>query len=227
MPDLDSRLVTALQEQRSRRDAALRRGARRVGWKLGMGRRERIGDHIAIGHLTTDTVVSPARRYSPPAGAEDRDLHVDAELCVELETDIDPEADGAAVREAIGRCWPALEVVDLSPRAGEPDSIVAENVFHLAVAFAETPIPLESGQQVSVYVNRERRESAPWPADIPDRIASAAAIAAAVDERLRAGERIITGSIIQVQTAVGDVIQADFGDHASIDVSLIDRDYRT
>ena len=222
MPDLDSRLVAALQEQRSRRDARLRRGARQVGWKLGMGRREKIGDHIAIGYLTSDTVVGRSRCYSPPAGADDRDLHVDAELCVELDSDIDPEADSDGVREAIGTCWPALEIVDLAPRCGEPDSIVAENVFHLAVAFAETPIPLESGQQVIVYVNRERQESAPWPADIPDRIASAAAILAALDERLRAGDRIITGSIIQVPTTVGDLIQADFGHHAGIHISLTD-----
>ena len=221
MPDLDSRLVAALQEQRSRRDAALRRGARHVGWKLGMGRREKIGEHIAIGYLTTDTVVGRARRYSVPAD-DDRELHVDAELCVELGADIDPQADADAVRETIASCWPALEIVDLTPRAGEPDSIVAENVFHLAVTFAETPIPLESGQQVIVYVNGGRQPSAPWPADIPDRIASAATIVAALDERLRAGDRIITGSIIQVPTTVGDIIQADFGDHASINISLAD-----
>ena len=219
MPDLDSRLIAALREQRSRRDAELRRGARQVGWKLGMGRREKIGEHIAIGYLTTDTVVGPGC-YSVPED-DDRELHIDAELCVELDRDISPYADADAVREAIARCWPALEIVDLAPRAGEPDSVVADNVFHLAVAFAETPIPLESGQQVSVYVNRERQESAPWPADIPDRIASAAAILAALDERLRAGDRIITGSIIQIPTTVGDVVQAQFGDRASLAVRLV------
>lgn len=222
MPDLDSRLVAALQEQRRHRDARLRRGARQVGWKLGMGRREKIGEQIAIGYLTSDTVVGHACRYAPPAGADDRDLHVDAELCVELERDINPEADSDSVRAAIGSCWPALEIVDLAPRAGEPDSIVAENVFHLAVAFSETLIPLESRQHVIVYVNHERQESAPWPADIPDRIASAAAILAGLDERLRAGDRIITGSIIQVPTTIGDLIEAEFGDHASIDISLTD-----
>lgn len=219
MPELDFRLIAALQEQRSRRDAVLRRGARRVGWKLGMGRREKIGEHIAIGYLTTDTVIGEARRYPVPAGC-DRELHVDAELCVELDRDIDPQANGDVARAAIASCWPALEIVDLAPLAGEPDSIVADNVFHVAVAFGESPVPLLSRQQVVVYVNGKRQACAPWPADIPDRIASAASIAAALDERLRAGDRIITGAIIQVPTAAGDFIHADFGTHASIDIRL-------
>lgn len=190
-----------------------------MGWKLGMGSRERIGEQIAIGYLTTDTVVGDGRCYTaPPDG--DRDLHLDAELCVELGRDIGPEADADAVRAAIAGCWPALEIVDLAPRAGEPDSVVADNVFHLAVTFGETPIPLESGQHVTVYVNGEAQGSAPWPKDIPDRLVSAATVVAALGERLRAGERIITGSIVQVPAAVGDSVRADFGEHTSIAISL-------
>ena len=86
MPAVDSRLVAALSEQLGHRDALLRGGARRVGWKLGLGRRERIGDHIAIGYLTTATVHEHTEsvRVADLAGAY---LHVDAELCVELRSD--------------------------------------------------------------------------------------------------------------------------------------------
>ncbi len=191
-----------------------------MGWKLGMGRRERIGEHIAVGFLTTDTLVQ-GNGASLVAAVQDGDLHFDVEVCVELGSDLDRLPDTEAVRSAIAHCWPALEIVDLAQRAGEPDSIVVDNVFHRAVAFGDTPIPLDSPQQVVAYVNGERRDRAPWPADIPERIMTAVAILTALDQRMRAGERIITGSIVQVLIAIGDRLRADFGDHASIAMNVV------
>ena len=185
-----------------------------------MGRRERIAEHIAIGYLTTDTVLETDGQYciEPESGAE---LHLDAELCVELGHDVDEHADAAAVRAAIAHCWPALEIVDLAPRAGEPDSIVIEDVFHRAVAFGTTPVPLVSEQQVITFVNGRWRDRAPWPVDVPDRIVGAARMLAGLDERLRAGDRIITGSITQVPIAVRDVVRVQFGCQASLAVHVI------
>jgi 2-keto-4-pentenoate hydratase len=152
MSAVDPRLVGALQEQLGRRDELLRGGARRVGWKLGVGRREQIGCQIALGYLTTATLLGHAD-HAPLAALSGGELHADAELCIQLGTDLEHDADPDAVRAAITHCWPALEVVDLAPRAGEPEAVVVENVFHVAVAIGDTSIPLTSKQEVICYVN--------------------------------------------------------------------------
>ena len=220
MPALDPRLTAALLEQLEGRDAALRRGASRVGWKLGMGSRERIGDSIAIGYLTTETIV-PAGEWRAPV-SNGASLHVDAELCVELGADISHDQASDAIRASITRCWPALEIVDLAPRPDEPESVVVDNVFHRAVAIGPAPLPVTSDQLVSVYVNDRLRERAPWPMDIPDRLAAAARVAAAVGQCLRAGDQIITGSIIQLPLAIGSLVRAEFGQFARLEIRPID-----
>jgi len=213
---VDPRLLAALQRQWQSRDAALGRGARRVGWKLGMGRRERIGEHIAVGHLTTATVVDLAGLCDAMSDC-DGELHVDAELCVEFGSDLDPRADATAVCAAVWQCWPALELVDLAPRVGEPESIVAGNVFHRAVAFGQMTIPLFCAENVTVSINGREQDQAQWPEDVAERIVCAAGILSAMNERFRAGDRVITGAIVQVPMAAGDVVRADFGEHATLD----------
>jgi 2-keto-4-pentenoate hydratase len=219
MPAVDPRLVEALHDQLRHRDAALISGARHVGWKLGMGCRERIGSHIAVGYLTSQTVLAAHGRYTV-LSTSDPDLHVDAELWVELSGDLDASADRNAAIAAIARCGAALEIVDLAQLAGEPESVVADNVFHRAVAFAETPVPMSASLPASVYVNGELRDRDSCPNNIPDRLADAAKILAAVDQCLRAGDRIITGSIVQLPIGIGDRVSADFGDHATLAVEI-------
>jgi hypothetical protein len=51
--EVDQRLIVAMRKQLSRRPAA----AARIGWKYGGGG-ERIDREIAVGHLTSETIVS-------------------------------------------------------------------------------------------------------------------------------------------------------------------------
>jgi hypothetical protein len=143
-------------------------------------------------------------------------LHVDTELCVELANDVDRDADAEGIGAAIGRCWPALEIVDLARRAGEPDSIVVDIVIHRAVAVGDEPVPLACAEQVTTYVNGECADQKPWPVDVPDRLVGAAALLAVVNERIRAGDRVITGSISQLPLASGNIVRGQFGSHASV-----------
>jgi len=75
-----------------------------VGWKLGVGDRERIGDEVAIGHLTSATLLEP-RVACHVCG--DADLHADAEVAFELGRDLDPDqpADASQVIAGVRR-WP-------------------------------------------------------------------------------------------------------------------------
>ena len=178
-----------------------------MGWKLGVGERERIGGEIAVGHLTSATRLDPGATYV--ASADDRELHVDAELAVELGRELDPSADAAAALAAIAGYGVALEVVDLARPPDDPESVVAANVFHRAVAFGPLVAELPSGDLMArVIVSGELRGSASAPHDLADKLAAAVRILGAVGERVEAGDRIITGSIVQTAVNRGDDVIA-------------------
>jgi 2-keto-4-pentenoate hydratase len=65
--------------------------------------------------------------------------------------------------------------------------------------------------EARLIVNGELRASAEAPCDFSDRVQAAARIVAAVGERLQAGDRIITGSVVQVGLEPGDEVIAELG----------------
>jgi 2-keto-4-pentenoate hydratase len=130
---IDPRLAAALAIQLRQMRATLDQGAAPVGWKLGVGDRERIGDDLAVGHLTSATCLDPGAAYHG-----DGCLHADAEVAFELGRDVDPD-NPAGAAAAIAGVGVALEIVDLARPPDDPMSVVAANVFHRAVAFAPVP----------------------------------------------------------------------------------------
>jgi 2-keto-4-pentenoate hydratase len=171
-----------------------------------MGERESIGGEIAVGHLTSETVLPDGAAYTADGEGY---LHADAEAMVEFATDVAASGGRDSVREAIGTYGAALEIVDLAPVRGGAASVVAANVFHRAVAFGDLGAP-PSGD-VRVLVDDELRGAAAWPDDLTDRLAAAARLLGAVGERFRAGDRVITGSIVQVGIGSSGAVVADFG----------------
>jgi 2-keto-4-pentenoate hydratase len=217
--EIDPRLASALLQQLERRDGLLREGAMRVGWKLGMGDRESIGGQIAVGYLTSATRLDPGSRYV--AGSPGADLHADAELAIELGRDLPSSADARAVADGISGYAAALEIVDLSPLPDEPESVVAANVFHRAVAFGPSRTELPTDDVLaSLVVNDFVKANAPFAGGLVDRICKAARLLGAVGERLQAGDRIITGSIVQVAIDVGDVVLADLGALGAVQLAI-------
>jgi 2-keto-4-pentenoate hydratase len=209
---VDPRLVRALREQLEQRDVLLLQGAERVGWKLGLSDRDRIGEEIAVGHITTATCLPSGASYVGAAGATE--LRADAEVVVELGRDVDRADDSNAIRESIAGYGAALEICDIGTLPNEPDSVVAANDFHRAVAFGDLRPALPPDVAGELIVNGALRASGAPPRDIPERLRAAARILAAVGEALRAGDRIITGLIVQVPIAVGDDVVARVDPHA-------------
>jgi 2-keto-4-pentenoate hydratase len=198
---VDPRLVAALRAQ-----LAGRRGEH-VGWKLGVGDRERIGRHIAVGHLTSATTLQPGAVYQPQDG---EDLHADAEVSVEIGPDGRIAAYGAA-----------LELVDLRSPLATPEDVVGENVFHRAVAFAPTWGALPpGGVEARLIVDGEVRDAGRSAADIADKVAAAQRILEAVGEALAPGDLVITGSVVQVPVAPGDRVEADLGELGRVQLSV-------
>jgi len=193
-PDVDPRLVRALEEQLEAMRATLQAGARRVGWKVGAGEEERIGDGPVVGHLTSATVLEPGSSYPADSDAE---LHADAEVFLELGHD------------GIARSGVALELCDLGPPEGA-EAIVATNVFHRAVIFGPAEASLPDGDlEGRLIVNGQVRAAAPARRDHAETLQAIARLLEAVGERLRPGDRVITGSIVQVPVAPGDQVWAE------------------
>jgi hypothetical protein len=188
---IDARLVAAL-----RRQLAARRGGR-VGWKLGVGDAERIGDTLSVGHLTTTTLLEDGAAYDT-AGAE---LHADAEIAVVV---------------GVGYA-PALELVDLHNAGAGAETVVATNIFHRAVAFGHTADGLPSQGALLLNGVVQASESVP---DVGERIRSAQQVLAAVGERFEPGDRVITGSVVQVPVQPGDEVTADFGSLGQVSLRI-------
>ena len=219
MSDVDPRLVAALRRQLARRDELLRGGARQVGWKLGIGQRESIGGEIAVGFLTSATALEPGAAFR---AGETTVLHADAELAVEFAADVDPGADKDAVVAAVRGFRPALEIVDLAwgPTAEEA---IAGNVFHRAVALGELQSRLPNEVEARLVINGETGDVAPAPegTQLVPRLAAAVRILTAAGERMRAGEVVITGNVVQVPVAPGDEIVADFDHLGSVALRIM------
>jgi 2-keto-4-pentenoate hydratase len=206
MAVVDERLIAMVRRQLAERQHALDGGARHVGWKLGMGERESVGGHIAVGHITSKTVLESGSAFAAEPGAE---IYADVEASVEL-----------AGPEDIAAYGVALEIVDLAPLPDEPESVVVSNVFHCAVAFGPLTPGEPLGTMVSLRVNGAERASGWWPNDLRERIAAAGEILDAAGEQLRTGDRIITGSIVQVALGPGDRVAAVIGEDAAVTLQI-------
>jgi 2-keto-4-pentenoate hydratase len=219
LPTVDPRLTSALAEQLLSWRAALADGHERVGWKLGMGDRERIGSGPVIGHLTSATRLADGASYATSAGV---DLHADAEVAIELARDVGAGVSAANARAAIGAYGAALELVDLGPVPGGPEGVVATNIFHRAVAFGpRTCRELPDGVEGRLSIAGEVRDSARASGDYGALVQWVARILGEVDEQLHAGDLVITGSVVQVPVQIGDHVVADLGELGRAELSVI------
>jgi 2-keto-4-pentenoate hydratase len=199
---------------------ALGAGSARVGWKLGIGDAERIGEEIAVGHLTSATLLPPGSAFVSDQMAS---LSADAEVALQIGRDLAPDVDQEGARAAIAAYGAALEIVDLRGADEGPQAVIAGNVFHRAVAFGAFRADMPERADGRLLVNGEVRASASAPADVADRVCAAARLLGSVGERLLAGDRLITGSVVQVAVQAGDEIVADLGPLGHVAASIAPR----
>jgi 2-keto-4-pentenoate hydratase len=206
---IDPRLAAAFEIQLARRQAALIAGAERVGWKLGLGASERIGGQRAVGNLTSATRLESRVEY---LAERDVALHADAEVALEIGRDVSPDAGPEDAFAAIAGFGTALEVVDLEGADDDPEKIVADNVFHRAYALGPLDRALPpDGVWARLIINGEVRAAGPAEQDLGELVRWVAVALGAVGERLLAGDRLITGSVVQVSVTSGDVVVAELG----------------
>jgi 2-keto-4-pentenoate hydratase len=147
-------------------------------------------------------------------------LAVEPEVWIELARDIDADAGPDGLAESIGAVGLAAEVVDMSGRFDDLASVLEGNIFHRLVVFAARTSTLAWREIPGVQVEARRNGAIAWSlpvgAFVPDiraAVAFAAAALAARGERLRAGQRVISGLLtpLPVWAQAGDAVVLSAG----------------
>ena len=201
----DPRIARGMQMQLSRRQECLARGEQQLGWKVGFGApaaMEKLGIKAPlIGFLTDRALVASGTTLSL---ANWKKPLAEPEIAVHMESDLPAGADRRAVRCAIGGIGPAIELADLDHPPDDVEQILAGNIYqrHVILGPCDTS---RAGCVLDGLTGRilrngteAARTSDPQAntGDLIDIVRHVADVLAAFGEQLRAGQIIITGSIV-------------------------------
>lgn len=207
VPWEDPRVIEGMSRQLDERRRLLGSGVEHVGWKVGFGAPSALElmeiSAPLLGYLTDRTVVDPGARV--PVGDWGRGI-VEFEVAVYMAEDLGAGADDGEARAAVGSLGPAIELanIDLPIGSGSVADILAGDIFHEAVIFGDRD-PGRSGIDISgmtgkILVDGLERAAVTHLEEItgayPWIVSTVASTLASQGERLRAGDVIITGSIV-------------------------------
>jgi 2-keto-4-pentenoate hydratase len=199
-----------------RRREILAQGAEPLGWKIGFNLREfqeKLGiDAPLAGFLTTDTLLEDGAEWS---------LGNEGEVIVESEVAVELGEDGRSIVALL----PALELADPPDLSIGVDAILAGNIFHRGVAFGprvETDAP-GAGRILLNGDTQHEFDAERAGAALEAMVEAVAARLEAADERLRPGERIITGVLAPPHKAVpGDTVRLELDSVGTVELRFTD-----
>lgn len=223
--DVDPRVRAGLEQQLVAWRTLVGGGADRIGWKVGLNApqvMEQLGlPHPVIGFLTGATVVESGASHSLGGAAKPV---AEPEVSIELRRDVQAGAEVDEALAAIESLGPAIEVVDIPapPEADQIETVVAGNIFHRAVVFGPTRQDAAvGGTRASIAVDGEECEHGDVTTDLAETIRLVADLLGAAGETLRAGDRIIAGSLTTpVELAPGNRVELDLGQLGRAELSL-------
>jgi 2-keto-4-pentenoate hydratase len=186
-----------------RRREILAQGAEPLGWKVGFNVPEvqrKLGiDAPLAGFLTTDALLEDGAEWSL---GKEGEVVVESEVAVELGDDA----------RSIVALLPALELADPPDLDQDVETILAGNIFHRAVAFGPR-VETSSPGAGRILVNGEEQHSLSAEhtgANLERMVEAVAKRLADAGERLRPGERIITGVLAPPHKAEpGDTVRLE------------------
>jgi 2-keto-4-pentenoate hydratase len=197
----DPRVRRGMERQLELRRRTLDDGARPVGWKLGLGTPAAMKQHGTsaplVGFLTDRSVREPGRDL--PIGGWTK-ATAEPEIAVHLVSDVPAAADRETAAAAIGGLGVAFEIVDID--GGEVEDILAGDIFHRFVVLGPaTPYAdLDTGDLRGEIHRGDEVQPVDDPlalvGDPVDAVAHLAEHLAAFGESVRAGDVLITGSIV-------------------------------
>ena len=201
----DPRIVAGMQAQAEMRQKRVASGDRVIGWKVGFGapamlERLKIAGPL-IGFLTQNARVPSGGDVSFAGWTKPV---IEPEIAVHIGRDVPQGADRETARAAIAGISPALEVVDFDEPPEDPARILGHNIYQRRVVLgsAEPSRAGSSPDGLTCRIIRRGAESArtndpqantgEWIAIVQH----VAGMLAAFGGGLRAGEFIITGSVV-------------------------------
>ena len=203
----DPRVTEGLRRQLDRRSEALSAGARHVGWKVGFGAPNSLEllniTAPLLGYLTDETVYETGTEFVTTDWTRGV---VEFEVAVWMGSDLGPGAGVAEAAAAVAAVGPAIEVADVDLPV-DPDGvsdIMAGDIFHRGVVLGARDTGRAgldiSGLTAHIGIDGNERNvvteleaitgAHPWI------VSTVASTLASAGERLRAGDVIITGSVI-------------------------------
>ena len=195
----DPRVRRGMERQFELRRRRLGEGARPIGWKLGLGTSAAMEQHGTsaplVGFLTDRTLleagdVVAVGGWSKPTA--------EPEIAVHVAADLPPAADRATVAAAIGGLGVAIEIVDIT--GGEVEEILAGDIFHRHVVLGPASAGIEASDLRGEIAHGDEVLVVDDPlALVPEPIAAVTHLSAhlaAFGETVKAGDVLITGSIV-------------------------------
>lgn len=201
-----------------------------VGWKLGLGAKAAMETAGTAGPLLG--YLTAATRLDNGAEIEITDRTnplIEPEIAIHLGADLDPGASREQAMAAVSALGIAFEVVDIDLPIDQVEELLAAGVFHHSYVLGE-PVPdragaLTAGLDLTVTRNSEQiaRTDAPEAAigALADLIRLTADYLGAFGHRLRAGQFIISGSIVPpIPVAPGEEFTFQGGDLGELTLSF-------
>jgi 2-keto-4-pentenoate hydratase len=201
----DPRIARGMEKQLGQRRARIAAGEKPLGWKVGLGAKpvmERLGIKMPlVGYMMQKSLAPNGATVSVAGWTQPV---AEPEIAVHMGADLPGSADRAATIAAIGALGPAIELADLNPPPADVEVTLAGNIFHRHVILGAAD-RARAGAKLDGLAGLVFRRGAQvarqedLQANIGNIVAIVAHVAgtlAAHGETLRAGDVIITGSIV-------------------------------
>jgi 2-keto-4-pentenoate hydratase len=201
----DPRVARGMRAQLEKRRERLAAGDKPLGWKVGFAAPAMLKQLDVsgplVGFLTERARIEPGGRVSLQGWAKPV---AEPEIAVHIGRDVPAGADVATATAAIAGISPAFELVDIYDTPQDPERILVGGFYHRHVVLSASG-PARAGASadgLTCRISRHGKEFArtsdpqantgKW-VDIVRHVAD---VLAAFDLKLRAGEVIITGSVV-------------------------------
>jgi 2-keto-4-pentenoate hydratase len=194
-----------MQAQLDLRRQRLEGGDKPLGWKVGFGAPAMLKllniTGPLVGFLTLNARVQSGGNVSLAGWSKPV---AEPEIAVHIGRDVPAGVDRATAEAAIAGVSPAIELVDLTAPPEDPEPILGGNIYQRHVVLAGTG-PARAGSAADGLTCRVIRRGSEFArtsdpqantGEWIDIVRHVADVLAAFDERLRAGEIIITGSVV-------------------------------
>jgi len=201
----DARIARGMKRQLQERRRRLDAGERALGWKVAFGAPQAMAnmgiEAPLVGFLTDRALVADGAAYSIAGWTKGA---LEPEIAVHMGSDLAPGADRDTTAAAIAGLGAAFELADLDGPLDDLESAVAGNIFQRGVVLGPPDAARAGGETTGLRAGI-RRDGAPLAqtdtplemvGDLLDVVRHVADFVGAFGAQLRAGEVIITGSVV-------------------------------